>query len=80
MYRHLIVFVQQQLPETKLQLGRCWDAIARWEISEPVEHRVPLPFAGVLSNAGCSAKLGLEVFRLHSGDLLSWNFSARRAA
>ena len=45
MYRHLIVYVQQQLPETKLHLGRCWDTIAKWEISEPVEHRVPLPFA-----------------------------------
>ncbi len=43
-YRHLVVFVQKNLPLVKLHLGGCWDTITKWELAEPTVHRVPIPF------------------------------------
>lgn len=51
-YRHLIVLVQQQIVGAKAYLGICWETINRWEIQEPVEHRVPLPFQIFLGMIG----------------------------
>ena len=52
LYRHLVVFVQQQVSGAKPFLGICWDTIARWEVAEPVEHRTPLPFSIFLAMLG----------------------------
>ena len=52
MFRHLVVFVQQQIPGSKVVLGVCWETISRWEIAEPVEHRTPVPFALFLAMVG----------------------------
>ena len=42
-YRHLIVFSQQRFPGLRMLTSNCWDMISRWEVAEPVTHRVPLP-------------------------------------
>lgn len=54
LYRHLVVFVQQQVSGARGHLGTCWDTIARREICEPVEHRTPLPFPVFLAMLGVS--------------------------
>ena len=54
MFRHLVVFVQQQIPGSKIALGACWETISKWEIAEPVEHRTPVPYALFLAMVGVS--------------------------
>ena len=51
-YRHLIVLVQQQIVGAKAYLGICWETISRWEMQEPVQHRIPLPFQIFLGMIG----------------------------
>ena len=54
MFRHLVVFTQQQIPGAKQYLSICWETISRWEIAEPVEHRTPVPHALFLAVVGVS--------------------------
>ena len=54
MFRHLVVFVQQQIPGAKQYLNICWETISRWEIAEPVEHRTPVPHTLFLAIVGVS--------------------------
>lgn len=54
MFRHLVVFVQQQIPGSKIALGVCWETISRWEIAEPTERRTPVPYALFLAMVGVS--------------------------
>eukprot|EP00438_Fugacium_kawagutii_P006451 Skav204515 [mRNA] locus=scaffold3201:99100:106360:+ [translate_table: standard] len=42
-YRHLAVYVQQNILGIRPYMGVVWDMVTRWEIAEPTEHRAPLP-------------------------------------
>ena len=44
-YRHFLVFLQQNFVLVKPYMSDCWNLITKWEIMEPTEHRVPLPWA-----------------------------------
>ncbi len=43
MFRHLVVFLQQQFPDHRGRIREGWDLLARWETVQPVSHRPPLP-------------------------------------
>ena len=55
-YRHLVVFMQQNFVTIKPYMGLCWTMISRWEMMEPTVHRVPLP--AVLFRAMLSICIG----------------------
>ena len=42
-FRHLVTFAQRLYPDFKLHSKPCWDHVTKWEIVEPLVHRVPLP-------------------------------------
>ena len=42
-YRHLILAVQRWQPSFKPFSASPWDIVAKWELSEPVNHRPPIP-------------------------------------
>ena len=44
-YRHLLVFLQQNFLTVKPFMGGCWTLVTKWELAEPTVHRVPLPYA-----------------------------------
>ena len=44
-YRHFLVFLQQNFVTAKPYMSICWSMVAKWEILEPTIHRVPLPWA-----------------------------------
>lgn len=44
-YRHFVAVLQKTHVTTRPFVGICWDMVSRWEILEPVEHRLPLPAA-----------------------------------
>lgn len=44
-YRHFVAVLQKTNVMTRPYIGICWDMVSRWEILEPVEHRLPLPAA-----------------------------------
>lgn len=44
-FRHLLVFLQQNFATAKPYMGLCWTMVSKWEMAEPTNHRVPLPFA-----------------------------------
>eukprot|EP00435_Cladocopium_sp_Y103_P073431 s469_g43.t1 len=44
-YRHLLVFLQQNFLTVKPYMGACWTLVTTWELAEPTTHRVPLPYA-----------------------------------
>eukprot|EP00438_Fugacium_kawagutii_P006915 Skav203581 [mRNA] locus=scaffold935:89412:94199:+ [translate_table: standard] len=44
-FRHLLVFLQQNFLTIRPLMGACWSMVTRWELMEPTEHRVPLPYA-----------------------------------
>eukprot|EP00438_Fugacium_kawagutii_P027072 Skav214863 [mRNA] locus=scaffold16:542655:545267:+ [translate_table: standard] len=53
-YRHLAVYVQQNVLGVRPYMGVVWDMVSRWEIAEPTEHAAPLPgpiFKAMLSLA-----------------------------
>ena len=58
-FRHFLVYLQQNLVLVKPYMGICWNMVTRWELIEPTVHRVPLPFA---------------VFRAMIGVALGWNW------
>ncbi len=43
LFRHLVVFCQQQFPGEKNHVTPAWELLAKWEIIQPVTHRPPLP-------------------------------------
>ena len=43
LYRHLVVFCQQQFPGDRQHVSAGWDLLARWESVQPTHHRPPLP-------------------------------------
>ena len=43
LYRHLAVYVQKNVFGVRPFMGVVWDNVHRWELLEPVVHRVPLP-------------------------------------
>ena len=44
-YRHFLVFLQQNFLTIKPYMPICWSLVTRWEMLEPTVHRTPLPFA-----------------------------------
>eukprot|EP00438_Fugacium_kawagutii_P016438 Skav226419 [mRNA] locus=scaffold4012:34984:39191:- [translate_table: standard] len=42
-FRHLVLAVQRWFPAFRMHSTPCWDLVMKWEVSEPVEHRPPLP-------------------------------------
>ena len=42
-YRHLVLVAQRKVPQLKQVVHICWDLASRWELSEPTEHRTPMP-------------------------------------
>lgn len=44
-FRHLLVFLQQNFLTIWPLMGPCWAMVTRWELTEPTEHRVPLPYS-----------------------------------
>ena len=43
LFRHLIVFCQQQFPAERHQIQPAWELLHRWESLQPVTHRTPMP-------------------------------------
>ena len=43
LFRHLIVFCQQQFPGARHHVTPAWELLARWELVQPTRHRPPLP-------------------------------------
>eukprot|EP00438_Fugacium_kawagutii_P003588 Skav221596 [mRNA] locus=scaffold1698:358778:363001:+ [translate_table: standard] len=48
-FRHLILAVQKWKPSSRVYMRDAWDLVSRWEISEPVQHRPPVPEVVVLA-------------------------------
>eukprot|EP00438_Fugacium_kawagutii_P022352 Skav233118 [mRNA] locus=scaffold1342:395006:405928:- [translate_table: standard] len=44
-FRHLLVYLQQNFVTIRPHMSACWNMVTRWEVMEPTQHRVPLPFA-----------------------------------
>ena len=44
-FRHLVAFALRKFPDFKVHAKVCWDFITRWELLEPLVHRLPLPWA-----------------------------------
>lgn len=42
-FRHLVVFLQQQFPMHRGLVADSWDLLAKWELLQPTVHRLPLP-------------------------------------
>ena len=42
-FRHLLLSCQRWLPSVRALIAPCWDLVSKWEMAEPVEHRVPIP-------------------------------------
>ena len=59
MYRHLVVYAQQNFLQARPFICRAWSMVARWERLEPTTHRIPLP---------------LMVFKAMLGVSLAWNW------
>ena len=43
LYRHLVVFLQQQFPASRQHTTAAWELLQKWETLLPVSHRPPLP-------------------------------------
>lgn len=43
LFRHLIVWFQQNFPQQRHDLVTAWELLSRWEQVQPVTHRVPVP-------------------------------------
>ena len=43
LFRHLIVWFQQNFPQQRQDLVTAWELLSRWEQVQPVTHRVPVP-------------------------------------
>ena len=55
-YRHLVLASQLRVPNLRQFVHICWELAGRWELAEPVTHRVPLPLpiAKALVCLGCN--------------------------
>ena len=42
-YRHLLIAFQRWKPQIKPFMSAAWDLVRRWELQEPVTHRLPVP-------------------------------------
>ena len=57
-YRHLVLAAQQRVPNVKQFVHICWELAGRWELAEPVKHRVPIPLKILQALAALSFSLG----------------------
>ena len=57
-YRHLVVAAQRRVPQLRSVIHICWDLASRWEVAEPVQHRVPMPLPVLKSIVSLSWQLG----------------------
>ena len=60
-FRHLLVFMQQNFLTIRPFMGVCWSMVTRWELMEPTVHRTPLPYA--IFCAMISVAIGWRWFR-----------------
>ena len=42
-FQHLITFAQRTFGDFKLYSKGCWELVTKWELTEPLVHRPPLP-------------------------------------
>ncbi len=42
-FRHLLLAIQRWKPAVRTIMQPAWDYVARWELQEPVNHRIPVP-------------------------------------
>ena len=42
-FRHLLLAIQRWKPSVRTMMQPAWDYVARWELQEPVNHRIPIP-------------------------------------
>ena len=42
-FRHLLLAIQRWKPAVRTVMQPAWDYVARWELQEPVNHRIPIP-------------------------------------
>ena len=54
-FRHLIAYAQRNLADFRQHAKICWDLVSRWEVTEPLVHRPPLPLKL------CEAMVGLAL-------------------
>eukprot|EP00438_Fugacium_kawagutii_P001100 Skav235078 [mRNA] locus=scaffold2106:3814:8424:- [translate_table: standard] len=60
-FRHLLVFLQQNVVTIRPLMGPCWTMVTKWELMEPTVHRVPLPHS--IFCAMVSVSLGWNWYR-----------------
>ena len=59
-FRHLVLAVQKWRPMCRPYMKEAWDLISRWEISEPTQHRPPVPEVVVLAMCTVAWQLSTE--------------------
>ena len=57
-YRHLVLAAQRRVPQLRTVVHICWDLASRWEVAEPIQHRVPMPLPVLKSIVSLSWQLG----------------------
>lgn len=57
-YRHLVLSAQRRVPNLKQYVHLCWELAGRWELAEPVKHRVPLPLPVLQGMVALSMLMG----------------------
>eukprot|EP00435_Cladocopium_sp_Y103_P047846 s453_g14.t1 len=60
-FRHLLVFLQQNFATARPYMNLCWSMVSRWEMTEPTIHRTPLPFS--VFKAMIAVALGWKWYR-----------------
>ena len=75
LFRHLVVFLQQQYPAVRHQVLPAWDLLARWEVLQPVSHRPPLP--KMVLDAMCCLALSWGWYRWTTITLLAYHGACR---
>ena len=75
LFRHLVVFLQQQFPASRHQILPAWELLARWELVLPVSHRPPLP--KLVLDAMCTLALAWGWTRWCATTLLAFHGACR---
>ena len=70
-FRHFLVFLQQNHVLVKPYMDVCWSTVTRWEIAEPTVHRVPLPWV-IFRAMLTTALLGVDEVRCSACHFFSW--------
>ena len=57
-YRHLVLAAQKRVPNLRQFVYLCWELASRWELAEPVKHRVPIPLPVLQSLISLAMMMG----------------------